>query len=83
MQLHHPRTAPVQSLRHCFQPAAGTAWEIVRVEERLQLGHAVHELSVCLPGGAAREAVVEAVADVSLPQPQTGNTLEGRGLIPG
>ena len=65
MQLHHPRAAPVQSLRHCFQPATGTAWEIVRVEERLQLGHAVRELSACLPGGAAREVVVEAVADVS------------------
>ena len=65
MQLHYPRTAPVQRLRHCFQPAAGTAWEIVRVEERLQLAHAVRELSACLPGGAAREAVVEAVADVS------------------
>ena len=58
LQLHHPRTAPVQSLCQRLQSTAGTAWEVARVKERLHLGHTVCELSTRLPTGAAREAVL-------------------------
>lgn len=65
LQLHHSGTAPVQRVRKGRQTTAWPGFESVRVEECRHSLHTVCELVASLSGGAAREAVVKAIANVA------------------